>query len=151
MSSFHIYVIIFYESNIWLFVLYESPWYHSNKNSCFSCFSCSQHGYIFFLFWEIPPDSFFTILFERPVRYVLGLYFLVSFWLSLCKIFFIYFLSCPIVTNYIVKKQKKSVASVVSGPSRDFLFWSMSWKRSSQSQARSNGQIMANLRERKIS
>ena len=30
--------------------------------------------------------------------------FLSLFWLSLCKIFFIYFLSCPIVINYIVKK-----------------------------------------------
>ena len=30
--------------------------------------------------------------------------FLFLFWLSLCKIFFIYFLSCPIVINYIVKK-----------------------------------------------
>ena len=32
--------------------------------------------------------------------------FLSLFWLSLCKIFFIYFLSCPIVINYIAKKRK---------------------------------------------
>ena len=34
------------------------------------------------------------------------------FWSSLCKIFFIYFLSCPIVINVIVnKKQKKHQAN----------------------------------------
>ena len=32
--------------------------------------------------------------------------FLSLFWLSRCKIFFIYFLSCPIVINYIAKKRK---------------------------------------------
>ena len=107
---------------------------------------------IFFFSSEKFLRTLFSLFYLRDQwDMCLGCIFLSLFWLSLCKIFFIYFSSCPIVTNYIVKKQKKSVASVVSGPSRDFLFWSMSWKRSSQSQARSNGQIMANLRERKIS
>ena len=29
-------------------------------------------------------------------------------WLSLCNLFFIYFLSCPIVINYIVKKKSSN-------------------------------------------
>ena len=53
-----------------------------------------------------PSRLFFHFLFERAVRYVLVLYYIVPslFWLSLCKVFFIYFLSCPVVINYIVKK-----------------------------------------------
>ena len=36
-------------------------------------------------------------------------------WLSLCKIFFVYFLSCPIVINYIKTKTKtKNIASFFS-------------------------------------
>ena len=45
--SLNIFIIICYESNIWLFAFYESSRYHSNKNGCFSCFSCSQQWYFF--------------------------------------------------------------------------------------------------------
>ena len=35
--SWNVCIIIFYESKIWLFALYENSSYHSNKNGCFSC------------------------------------------------------------------------------------------------------------------
>ena len=64
------------------------------------------------LFWYVltstPPlllPTFFTVLFERAVRYGLCCIFLSLFCLSLCKIFFICFLSRPIVINYIVEKK----------------------------------------------
>ena len=43
----HVYIIFCYGSKIWLFVLYGSSCYHSNKNGCFSC---SKHE-SFLLLW----------------------------------------------------------------------------------------------------
>ena len=59
------------------------------------------------MFWQPPTllPTFFTVLFERAVRYGLCCIFLSLFCLSLCKIFFICFLSRPIVINYIAEKK----------------------------------------------
>ena len=44
-SSLHVYIIICYESKIWLFVLHGSSCYHSKKYVCFSC-SGYEHVYM---------------------------------------------------------------------------------------------------------
>ena len=61
---------------------------------------------------SLPLPTLFSLFYLREQwDMCLCCIFLSLFWLSLCKIFFIYFLSCPIVINYIVKKKKKKIDS----------------------------------------
>ena len=63
--------------------------------------------YSFFFSGVHPLLTLFSLFYLREQwDMCLCCIFLYLFWLSLCKIFFIYFLSCPIVNNYNVKKSK---------------------------------------------
>ena len=59
---------------------------------------------------SLPLPTLFSLFYLREQwDMCLCCIFLSLFWLSLCKIFFIYFLSCPIIINYIIKKSKAPI------------------------------------------
>ena len=89
-------VQLFWFPYIYIYIYIYNIYIYINIYICIYIYNI--YIYIFSFFFGVTPlpplsplTTFFTVLFDRAVRYVLVLYFFVSFLLSLCEIFFICF------------------------------------------------------------
>ena len=91
---------------------------------CFDMFSLFSFKYIYSFFFSSSvhslPTLFSLFCLREQWDMCLCWFFLSLFWLSLCKMFFIYFLSCPVVINYVVKKKKNlSISFLKTGTTNE--------------------------------